>query len=65
MYVIRVLNTNPPAYVAPWEVGDPPRTLVIDNAQKFKTNEEAVNRMIEVGKTHPFKDLSYEIIKID
>jgi hypothetical protein len=45
-----------------WE-GDPPRTLKIENAQTFKSENEAEDRILQVRKTHPFKEMSYEVMK--
>jgi hypothetical protein len=55
------LNSVKKCWIAEWE-GDPPRTLKIENAQKFFTTEDAEDRIIEVRKTHPLKEMSYEIM---
>ncbi len=62
MYVIEILNIKEKCWVASWE-GDPPRTLKIENAQTFKSVKAAEDRIIEVRKTHPFKEISYEVMK--
>ena len=62
MYVIEILNSKEKCWVASCE-GDPPRTLKIENAQTFKSVEAAEDRILEVRKTHPFKEISYEVMK--
>ena len=62
MYVIEILNSKQKCWIANWE-GDPPRTLKIENAQTFKSENEAEDRILQVRKTHPFKEMSYEVIK--
>jgi hypothetical protein len=62
MYVVQILNSKESCWIASWE-GDPPRTLRIENAQTFKSVNEAEDRILECRKTHPFKQISYEITK--
>jgi len=60
MYVIKILNSKEHCWIANWQ-GDPPRTLKIKNAQRFKSPELANNRIKEVIKTHPLKKMNYKI----
>ena len=62
MYVIEILNSKEKCWISSWE-GDSPRTLKIENAQIFKGVEAAEDRILEVRKTHPFKEMSYEVMK--
>jgi len=62
MYVIEILNSKEKCWIANWE-GNPPRTLKIENAQTFKSVEAAEDRILEVRKAHPFKEMSYEVMK--
>lgn len=64
MFVIEILNSTKKCWVASWD-GDPPRTLKIENAQTFKSKKKAKNRILEVIKTHPFKEIIYEIQKVN
>jgi len=61
MYIIEILNSRNKCWIASWE-GDPPRTLKIENAQVFNNENEAEDRILEVRKTHPLKEMSYEIL---
>ena len=61
MYVIKILNSSQPCWVASWE-GDPPRTLKIENAQRFKSIESAKSRIKEIKQTH-IKEMCYDILK--
>lgn len=61
MLVIRILNSNKPCWVAEFEDGDPPRTLVLRNAQQFNSHGAAEDRIVEVRETHPLKEMSYDI----
>lgn len=63
MYIIEILNSKKPCYVAPWSEGDPPRTNKIENAQTFTSITSAEIRIEEIKKTHPFKDMVYDIIE--
>lgn len=60
MYVIEVVNSVKKCWIADWE-GDPPRTLKIENAQTFKSVEDANKRIKQVEKTHPFKPMTYKV----
>lgn len=60
MYTIRILNSEP-CWVSEEEQGDPPRTLLINNAQTFKSKKEAWKRIVNILKTHPLKKMSYKI----
>jgi len=60
MYVIQIINSKQKCWIANWE-GDPPRTLKLINAQTFKSENEAEDRILQVRKTHPFKQMSYVI----
>ena len=63
MWIIRILNTQVPCWVADYDYGDPPRTLLRHNAQMFGSEERAEDRILEVRKTHPLKQISYQIEK--
>lgn len=63
MYIIEIENGNKPCYVAAWEEGDPPRTVILENAQTFCTKKEAENRINEVILKHPFRTLTYKIVE--
>lgn len=63
MWVIRILNSKDPCWVANYDEGDPPRTLNRENAQMFGSEERAEDRILEVRESHPLKELSYEIEK--
>ena len=43
-------------YIAPW-TGDPPRTLVLDNAKTYKTKSEAYKDIAKALKYRNFKSL--------
>ena len=62
MYVIEILNCKQKCWIANWE-GDPPRTLRIENAQTFKNKKGAEDRILQVRKTHPFKEMRYKVMK--
>lgn len=61
MFVIRILNSNKPCWITDDDVGDPPRTLLLENAQRFDRVLDAEDRILAVRKTHPFRSVSYEI----
>lgn len=63
-YAIRILNSRTPCWISSHLDGDPPRTVVFKNAQVFKSEDDAEDRIMEVKRTHPLKTMSYEIIKI-
>jgi len=62
MYVVEIVNSNKPCWIAEWD-GDPPRTIVFDNAQIFVDEDEASKRIEECKKFHPFKKIVYKITK--
>ena len=64
MYVIEILNSKDKCWIAKGNDGDPPRTLVFDSAQKFKSLKLAKERISKVEKTHPFRAMKYKIVKI-
>jgi hypothetical protein len=63
MYVIEIINSSKKCWIASHDQGDPPRTLVINNAQTFTSQSEANKRIEQVKETHPFKPMVYEIKK--
>lgn len=63
MYVIQITNSSKPCWIAEWE-GDPPRTIVLENAQTFKSKKEAQERIEECKETHPFSVMVYEVKKV-
>ena len=63
-YVIRIFNSQNPCWVRDGEYGDPPRTIVFANAQKFSSKNQAEDRILEVKKSHPLKTMNYGIIPI-
>lgn len=63
MYVIEILGTTKKCWVASWE-GDPPRTLDYGNAQTFESIKAAEDRIMEVGATHPDREVTYVLMKV-
>lgn len=63
-YVIRIFNSQKPCWIRESEDGDPPRTLVYKNAQKFDSRFDAKDRILEVRKSHPLKTMNYGVIPI-
>lgn len=61
IYIIEIINRKEKCWVAPWEEGDPPRTLVKRNAQVFRTIDEAKERLLQIIPTHPFRTMTYLI----
>ena len=61
MYVIEIIYGIKKCWVASHNDGDPARTLKKNNAQTFKTKKEANLRVLEVKKSHPFREIIYEI----
>jgi len=57
-------NSSQTCFIASHKPGDPPRTLLIENAQRFESKEKANDRIIEVKKTCPFKSMFYEVRKV-
>jgi hypothetical protein len=63
MYVIEIINSSKKCWIASHNEGDPPRTLVIDNAQTFASESKANDRIKQVKETHPFKHMVYKVRK--
>lgn len=63
MYVIEILNSKNKSWVASHLDGDPPRTLLIQNAQIFTSVLNANKRLEEVKLTHPYRPMVYKISK--
>jgi hypothetical protein len=59
MYVIYLWNdsSNKPNWIADWD-GDPGRTLLFENAKRFKTEKSAKNKLSVLKKQCPFRDFS-------
>jgi len=55
--IVRIDNN---AYLTDGE-GDPPRTLLRENAKVFINRTEAEKAVSEARKTHPFRDVTYRI----
>ena len=62
MYIIEIVNSSKPCWIASWE-GDPPRTTVLNNAQIFKSIKNAQERIKECKEMHPFKPMVYKVQK--
>jgi len=45
-------------FLADWDEGDPPRTLVKANARRFETLTAAGQALIRARRYQPFKDAS-------
>jgi len=63
MYAIEIKSGSEPIWVAPW-VGDPPRTLKLENAKIFKSKKAAFRHIEKIKPTHPFRDVVYKVVKV-
>jgi uncharacterized membrane protein YccC len=62
MHIYIMIGTE--SYLTSSIEGDPPRTLCLKNAQKFKTERAALKRIKDVVSSHPQRQsLNYHICK--
>lgn len=65
MYIIQIEYDGCKCWIAPWKNGDPPRTTVKENAQRFKTEKTAEKRIAEVKRSHPLRKIEYKVISME
>lgn len=60
-----IVKINNEAYLTDCEEGDPPRTLLKENAKVFSNQAEAAIAVTRAIMTHPFRMVNYKVEKIE